>query len=98
MDFLKLAKQRKTTYEFSSKDVSAANVKKVLEAGRLAPSAGNSQPWHLIVVRNEDKIQKLIETVSPLHPFISFNPPVIIGIVFEPDEWAKKHFPKKPET
>ena len=35
---------------------------KVLEAGRIAPSAFNSQPWHFIVVENREHIERIAET------------------------------------
>jgi nitroreductase len=30
-----------------------------LEAGRIAPSAGNFQPWHFVVVRDESRLERL---------------------------------------
>ncbi len=35
---------------------------KVLEAGRIAPSAFNSQPWHFIVVENREHIERIAGT------------------------------------
>lgn len=58
MDFLSLAKKRKTTYEFSDKLVNDSDIVKILEAGRWAPSCTNTQPWHFIVVKDKKKIEE----------------------------------------
>lgn len=34
---------------------------KILEAGRLAPSAGNRQPWHFIVVRDKNIKEEIVK-------------------------------------
>ena len=52
-DFLELAKKRKTTFEFSNKQVSGKDILKLLEVARWVPSCTNSQPWHFIVIKNE---------------------------------------------
>jgi len=38
-------------------------VKRILEAGRFAPSAGNCQPWKFVVVREPEIIDGMTETV-----------------------------------
>jgi len=46
-----------TTFD-PSHEVSAADVDRLLEAARWAPSAGNSQPWAFIVGRRGDDIHR----------------------------------------
>ena len=41
-------------------------MKKILEAGRLAPSGSNPQPWRFIVVRDEKKKKQLSAAASNL--------------------------------
>jgi nitroreductase len=60
-DFLSLAKARKTTYEFSSKPIPVPTLKKILEAGRWAPSPLNSQPWEFIVIKDKNEIKQSIK-------------------------------------
>jgi len=62
--FLKLTKARKTTYEFSNRMVNDEDIKKILEAGRWAPSCTNTQPWHFIIVKDKEKISRLIKTAN----------------------------------
>lgn len=57
-----------------------------LEAGRLAPSASNSQPWTFIVVDEPELKDKVARcTFGPLKSFNKFVPqaPVIVVIVME---------------
>ena len=57
--FLRLADKRYSCRGFSHRAVSAAKIRKVLEAGRLAPSAKNLQPVHVWVVCSEEALAKL---------------------------------------
>jgi nicotinate-nucleotide--dimethylbenzimidazole phosphoribosyltransferase len=43
------------------KPVSDELIGKILEAGRWAPSAGNSQPWEFLVVRSSGTREKIVE-------------------------------------
>lgn len=57
--FLRLADQRYSCRAFSSRPVSAAKVQKIVEAGRLAPSARNQQPVHVWVISSDDALSRL---------------------------------------
>jgi nitroreductase len=59
MDFIKLAQNRYSSRKYKSSAVEDEKLALVLEAGRIAPSAANYQPWVFIVVRNQnmEKIQ-----------------------------------------
>jgi nitroreductase len=50
---------------------------KILEAGRLAPSAGNIQPWHFIIVTNQQKRNKLSK--GRFAKFLKESPIVLVG-------------------
>lgn len=82
--FLKLAKTRKTTYEFTNKSVTENNLKSILEAGRWAPSCTNTQPWHFIIVKNKLRIKQLMMTTN----FGDFHtsPSLIIALVLSTDK------------
>lgn len=50
-EFYKLVEQRQSTRAFDTdRPVDREIIGRILEAGRLAPSACNAQPWHFIVV------------------------------------------------
>jgi nitroreductase len=80
-DLLQTLKKRKTTYEFSEKKVKSSDIKKILEAGRWAPSAHNSQPWKFIVIQNKGRIKSLMK-LCHYGAFYS-NPCILIAIVLE---------------
>jgi nitroreductase len=54
MTFLDLAQKRYSVRAYQPRDVDDQTIMKVLEAGRVAPSACNNQPWHFVVVRSDE--------------------------------------------
>lgn len=61
MDFLKLARQRFSVRRYEHREVPDDMINDVLEAGRLAPSAANRQPWVFLLVRSERQRRALGE-------------------------------------
>lgn len=59
MDTFECIRTRRTTRTFSPKDLPEETLHKILEAGRLAPSARNMQPWHLIAIRDKAMLKRL---------------------------------------
>jgi len=59
MDFLTLAKQRCSVREFENKAVEEEKLLKILEAGRIAPTAANRQPQSFLVINNEEGFEHL---------------------------------------
>ena len=53
MDFLEIANARQSCRSYDSRPVEEEKLNAVLEAVRLAPSACNSQPYHLTVCKGE---------------------------------------------
>ncbi|MFQ5869684.1 MAG: nitroreductase family protein, partial [Candidatus Zixiibacteriota bacterium] len=43
---------RRSIRDYLDKPVEEEKIKKVLEAGRLAPSASNRQEWRFVIVRD----------------------------------------------
>lgn len=78
-DFLDFAKERRTCFEFSSRKVSDADVLKIVDAGRWAPSCTNSQPWHFIVIKDKKQIEKVMGTAN--YGFFHEYPTLIIALV-----------------
>ncbi|MDH5595845.1 MAG: nitroreductase family protein, partial [Candidatus Bathyarchaeota archaeon] len=48
-------RKRHSVRAYLPKEVPKEKIEKILEAARLAPSAGNAQPWHFIVVKDRQK-------------------------------------------
>lgn len=51
--------ERRSVRRYKEKQVPGNLVRRVLEAGRFAPSAGNCQPWKFIVVRDKRMIDEM---------------------------------------
>ncbi|HOO73195.1 MAG TPA: nitroreductase family protein [Spirochaetota bacterium] len=58
--------RRRSVRLYQKKQVPEFMVKRILEAGRFAPSAGNAQPWKFVVLRDPELIQGITETVVRL--------------------------------
>ena len=54
---------------YTKRQVPAFMVKRILEAGRFAPSAGNGQPWKFVVIREPDIIEGLTKTTIAVCKF-----------------------------
>ncbi len=62
MQVLDLIKSRKSVRTYSEKEITDDDLRKILEAGRLAPSWMNVQSWKFILVKsqeNKDLLSKL---------------------------------------
>lgn len=53
--------ERRSVRNFKQKPVPDPLIRRVLEAGRFAPSGGNCQPWRFIVITDRDLIQQMDE-------------------------------------
>ena len=51
--------ERISIRKYEKKSVSDEMIKKIIEAGCAAPSAGNQQPWQFYVVKNNEILEKL---------------------------------------
>ncbi len=54
--------KRRSVRLYKKEQVPEFMIKRILEAGRFAPSAGNSQPWKFIVLRDPEVINGLVST------------------------------------
>ena len=59
MDFMALSKLRHTVRKYAKKPVEQEKVKKILEAGRWAPTAVNAQPQRILILNTPDDLQKV---------------------------------------
>ena len=57
---------RRSVRLYQKKQVPEYMVKRILEAGRFAPSAGNAQPWKFVVIRDEKIIGDMTSAVVRL--------------------------------
>jgi nitroreductase len=50
---------RRNVREYTDQPIAGEDLRRILEAGRRAPSAGNGQPWNFVVVRERDQLSEL---------------------------------------
>jgi len=70
MDLFEVIEKRRSIRKFKPKLVPKKDLKKILEAGRLAPSGGNRQPWYFIVVKDPET-KGALATVANNQKFIA---------------------------
>jgi nitroreductase len=61
MEVLEAIETRRSIRKYKPEPIPDSDLKKILEAARLAPSAGNRQPWRFVVVRDAETKRKMGE-------------------------------------
>jgi nitroreductase len=79
MELFETVEKRRSIRKFKPNPIPDRDLKKILEAGRLAPSGGNRQPWSFIVVRKPETKKKLA-AVANLQRFIADADTVLIAL------------------
>ncbi len=59
MNTFKAIQKRRSIRSYTGEPIPHEDLEKIVDAGRLAPSGNNKQPWHFIVVTNKAAIQQL---------------------------------------
>ena len=81
MDFLELAKNRYSERFFDQRPIEQEKLDRILEAGRVVPTACNYQPQKFYLIRSEEGRAKL-KTVTPFH----YNAPLMILVCYDAGE------------
>jgi nitroreductase len=76
MELMEAIKRRRSVRSYQDKAVEEEKLLRVLEAGRLAPSAKNMQDWRFIVVKDPGLRLKLAEAAK--NPAFVGQAPVVI--------------------
>ncbi len=61
MEFYEVMSKRRSVRKFSEKKIAPEILERVLDAGRLAPSAVNLQPWRFVIIRSPETRRALVE-------------------------------------
>jgi nitroreductase len=62
----------------STRQIEPEKIETILEAGSLAPSARNNQPWRFVVVQDRPKVAELIKAFSESNQVIRDAPVILI--------------------
>ncbi|MDD1752745.1 MAG: nitroreductase family protein [Methanotrichaceae archaeon] len=76
MNVMDAIKARRSIRAYQDRSVEDEKLRAMLEAGRLAPSAGNFQDWKFIIVRDKEKRQ-LLSAAAKDQAFVAQAPVVI---------------------
>ena len=76
MEFIDLARNRYSERKFDSAPIENDILYKILEAGRLAPTACNNQPQRFYVLRSADALAKAAKLTY------TYNAPVVILVCY----------------
>ncbi|MFX1367788.1 MAG: nitroreductase family protein [Promethearchaeota archaeon] len=86
---IKALENRTSVRRFSSADVIQRDLEDILKAGLRAPSAGNVQPWRIVVVRDQQTRKKLAMAAGG-QGFVE-QAPVVLVICAVPYESAERY-------
>jgi nitroreductase len=78
---------RRSIRTYTAEGVSEADVRELLEAAMAAPSAGNQQPWHFIVIRD----RAVLDAVPAVHPHAGMAVHAPLAIVVCGDTSLETH-------
>ncbi len=84
MDVSETIRKRFSVRDYLEKPVEEEKLNSVLEAGRLAPSANNRQPWVFVVVRDE-AMRKQVAQAAMGQAFVGEAPVVIVACATDPE-------------
>lgn len=82
MEALEAIFTRRSVRKFTQDPVSEESVRTMLEAAMNAPSAGNGQPWHFVVVTERN----LLERAAEINPNAAMARHAPMGILVSGDE------------
>ena len=87
MSYQTLIRERFSARKFQDRPVEEEKLRRILEAGRLAPTAKDLQPYHVYVLKSEEARRKAKEVTK-----CTFDAPVILMICGVPVEgWVNPY-------
>ena len=81
MDVYQCIRSRRTVREYKPDSIPQELGRKILQAGRWAPSSSNTQKWHFIVVQNRDTLAALGKIAT--HGTFIGDAPLAIAVVMD---------------
>ena len=89
MEFADLVRRRSSVRSYDpARPVERAVLERILEAGRLAPSAANRQPWRFLVISSPDMLAKVRSAYSK--PWFNDAPHVLAVVGKVAEAWTRE--------
>jgi nitroreductase len=95
MNVFEAIETRRSVRKYRPQPVPDGHLKQILEAARLAPSAGNRQPWRFVVVR-DPRLRKKLGAAARDQTWISDAGVIIAALGMDPknpevyERWAER--------
>ena len=84
MEITEAIRSRRSIRKYQDRPIEEEKLLRVLDTGRMAPSARNLQDWKFIVVRDQDK-RKMLSEAANGQPYVEKTSAVIVGCATEPE-------------
>ena len=94
MDVFEAIKKRRSIRDYSDEQVSEKDVKQLIEAARWAPSAGNTQPLEIVIVKDAETKRKL--SAAALNQTFVQKAPIVI-VVCADEKRSSRTYGKRGE-
>lgn len=88
MEYYDVIKKRKSVRKYKTGRIPEDVLNRILEAGRIAPSAKNIQPWKFVVVR-EPALKKQVAAASREQNWMADADVIICGCSLEKIAWGR---------
>ncbi len=87
LDVLEAVKTRRSIRCYQKKQVEEQKLSRILEAGRLSPSAVNFQPWRFILVKDQTVKERLSKSYT--RPWFVKAPIIIVVCAIPEKAWKR---------
>ena len=87
MDAMEAILSRRSIRKYNKKPVSDKKVKVFLKAAMSAPSAGNEQPWHFVVINDP----QVLKTIPSFHNHAQMLKEASVAVLVCSDKKLEKH-------
>ena len=87
MDAMDAIFSRRSIRQYAPKKVPMEVVEELLKAAMSAPSAGNEQPWHFVVITE----RAVLDEIPKFHPYAAMLKQASVAIVVCGDPTLEKH-------
>jgi|ERR1700730_3100448 len=68
MEFAEVVKGRRSSRSYQDRSASDSDIEQLIDLARYAPSSMNGQPWHFVIVRNQQTKKALAEIKNKYCP------------------------------
>jgi nitroreductase len=77
--------KRRSIRAYESKPIEPEKLERIMNAGRLAPTARNDQLWKIIIVEDKTIRHRLVDEASPHQTWLKAAPIILAGCGLNPD-------------